>query len=313
MATEQSIPQLSNPVTVVGLGPMGLALAETLLRHGHPLTVWNRTPDKADGLVAKGAHRAATVADAVSASPLTIMCLKDYDTMYEIFPPALDAPPGEATAGESPAGRTLVNLNSGTPNEARTAVSWAQAHGLQYLDGAIMVPPPLVGQPGSVFLYSGSRDVFDEHRATLASLGDPRHLGPDPGLAVLYNTALLEMMYATMNGWLHATALVGSANVSAVTFAELAAGWFMPTVLDPASFLAQAPDLDNAHYPGDLGTMRMNLNALDHIARTSQEQGVHSDQPRQLKELVEQAVAEGHGSSNYLALFEMFKKATPGR
>ncbi|MET9555351.1 NAD(P)-binding domain-containing protein [Streptomyces sp. NPDC006645] len=300
MTTQQSIPQLSNPVTVVGLGPMGLALAETLLDRGHPLTVWNRTPEKADSLVANGARRAATVAEAVSASPLTVMCLKDYDTMYEVLDPA----------GDALAGRTLVNLNSGTPNEARAAVSWADERRLGYLDGAIMVPPPLVGHPESVFLYSGSPDVFAEHRATLASLGDPRHLGSDPGLAVLYNTALLEMMYTTMNGWLHATALVGSADVSAVTFTELAAGWFMPTVLSPASFLAQAPDLDKAHYPGDLGTMEMNLNALDHIARTSQEQGVNSEQPRQLKEIVEQAVAEGHGSHNYFALFEIFKKSS---
>ncbi|MGH4033058.1 NAD(P)-dependent oxidoreductase [Actinomycetota bacterium Odt1-20B] len=303
MTTQTSNSHLSTPVTVVGLGPMGMALSETLLDKGHPLTVWNRTPGKADGLVAKGAHRAATLAEAVSASPVTLMCLKDYDAMYRAF----------GAAGDALAHRTLVNLNSGTPKEAHAAVSWAEARGLAYLDGAIMVPPPLVGHPESVFLYSGSREVFDKHREALASLGDPRFLGADPGLAVLYNTALLEMMYATMNGWLHATALVGSANVSAVDFAEIALGWFMPTVVNPTALLTQAPDLDRAHYPGDLGTLDMNLNALEHIARTSQEQGVHPDQPRQMKELAEQARAAGHGDHNYLSVFEIFKKATQGR
>ncbi|MFF5253970.1 NAD(P)-dependent oxidoreductase [Streptomyces leeuwenhoekii] len=298
MTTQQSTLRHGNAVTVVGLGPMGEALAETLLAQGHPLTVWNRTPGKADGLVARGAHRAATVADAVSASPLTVMCLKDYDTLYGVFEPA----------GDALAGRTLVNLNSGTPKEARAAVLWAQERGAEYLDGAIMVPPPLVGHPDSVFLYSGSREVFDKHRAALAALGDPRYLGSDPGLAVLYNTALLDMMYATLNGWLHATALVGSANVSAVEFAELALGWFMPTVLDPGWLLARAPDLDRADYPGDLGTMDMNLNALDHIARTTLEQGIHPDHPRLMKEIAEQAIAVGHGGHSYLSLFEVFKK-----
>lgn len=298
MTNQRSAHLQHTPVTVVGLGPMGLALAGTLMDHGHPTTVWNRTPEKADGLLAKGAHRAETVAEAVSASPVTVMCLKDYEAMYGVFD----------SAGDALEGRVLVNLNSGTPKEARAAATWATERGAEYLDGAVMVPPPLVGHPDSVFLYSGPQSVFDEHRATLASMGDPRHLGSDPSLAVLYNTALLEMMYATMNGFLHATALVGSANVSAVAFADLALNWFMPSVVDSV-LTEQAPDLDKGHYPGDLGTMEMNLSALEHITRTSVEQGVHSDQPRLMKEIAERAIAEGYGGKNYLAVFEVFKKA----
>ncbi|MEV5684630.1 NAD(P)-binding domain-containing protein [Streptomyces sp. NPDC052164] len=299
MTNQQSASPQHAPVTVIGLGPMGLALAKTLLEHGHPTTVWNRTPEKANSLVTKGVHRAGTVAEAVSASPVTIMCLKDYETMYAVL----------GSAGSALKGRVMVNLNSGTPNEAHAAVSWATERGIGYLDGAIMVPPPLVGHPESVFLYSGSQDVFDEHRATLASMGDPRYLGSDPSLAVLYNAALLGMMYATMNGFLHATALVGSANVSAVTFADLALNWFMPSVVD-STLTEQAPDLDKSNYPGDVGTMEMNLNALEHITRTCVEQGVHSDQPRLMKTIAEQAISEGYSGKNYLAVFEVFKKAT---
>lgn len=57
-------------MTVIGLGAMGSALAETFLATGHRTTVWNRSADKADDLVAKGAVRAATVTDAAAASPL---------------------------------------------------------------------------------------------------------------------------------------------------------------------------------------------------------------------------------------------------
>ncbi|MFD4462623.1 hypothetical protein [Nocardia sp. NPDC058480] len=204
-------------------------------------------------------------------------------------------------------GHLLVNLNSGTPAQARAAADWADERDLDYLDGAVMVPPPLVGDPESVFVYSGSRDVFDRHRRTLALLGDPRYLGTDPGLAVLYNTALLGMMYATLNGFLHGAALVGSAGVPAVEFAELALGWFMPLMLAPASLAEQAPNLDKAAYPGDLGTMHMNLTALDHITRTSIEQRVNADQPQLMKEFAELALAQGYGSQNYFAMFEIFK------
>lgn len=302
MTDNRSAPAQHDPVTVIGLGPMGLALAETLLRNGHPTTVWNRTPERADTLVAKGARRAGTAAEAISASPVTVICLKDYATMYAV----LDS------AGDALKGRALVNLNSGTPNEARAASSWAAGRGIAYLDGAIMVPPPLVGHPGAVFLYSGARHVVDEHRTTLASMGDPRYLGPEPSLAVLYNTALLDLMYATMNGFLHATALVGSANVPAVEFADLALNWFMPTVVN-ATLTEQAPALDKGDYPGDAGTMEMNLHALDHIARTCEEQGIHADQPQLMKAIAEQAIAQGHGGKNYLAVHEVFKKPTQPR
>lgn len=285
----------TSSVTVVGLGPMGTALAETLLRQGHSLTVWNRTPEKADALVAQGAHRAADITEALSTSEVTVLCLKDYDTIYRIFDT------------DALHGSVLINLNSGTPAEARAAAKWATEAGADYLDGAIMVPPFLVGHPESVFLYSGSRDVFDKHQATLTTLGDPRYLGTDTGLAVLYNTALLDLMYATMNGFLHAAALASSADVSAETFAELALGWFLPFVVTP-SLVEQAPDLDKGNYPGTYGTMEMNLNALDHITRTSVEQGIHADLPRLMKAFGEQATTEGYGANNYLAVFEIFKK-----
>ncbi|MFD7663908.1 NAD(P)-dependent oxidoreductase [Streptomyces sp. NPDC059788] len=297
MTNQHAASPQHTPVTVIGLGPMGLALAGALVERGHATTVWNRTPEKADGLAAKGARRAGTVAEAVSASPVLVVCLKDYETMYAVL----------GSAGDALKGRALVNLNSGTPNEAHAAAGWATGRGATYLDGAIMVPPPLVGHPESVFLYSGSQQVFDEHRATLASMGGPRYLGADPGLAVLYNAALLDMMYATMNGFLHAAALVGSADVPAVTFADLALDWFLPSVVGP-TLVEQAPELDQGNYPGDMGTMEMNLHALEHITRTCAERGIHSGQPRLMKAIAERAVAQGHGDKNYLAVFEVFKE-----
>ncbi|MDV5142759.1 NAD(P)-binding domain-containing protein [Streptomyces sp. SBC-4] len=60
-------PAVPVPVTVIGLGEMGFTLASAFLAGGHPTTVWNRTPERADALVAKGARRAATVREAVAA------------------------------------------------------------------------------------------------------------------------------------------------------------------------------------------------------------------------------------------------------
>ncbi|GAA0446872.1 NAD(P)-binding domain-containing protein [Streptomyces sp. NPDC046215] len=285
------------PVTVIGLGPMGLALAGAFLDHGHTTTVWNRSPRKADDLVAKGAHRAETVTDAVTASSVLVVCVKDYEAMYGIL----------GQAGDALAGRTLINLGSGTPEEAREAVAWAAERGIHYLDGAIMVPPFAVGNPEAVFLYSGSKTVFDAQQATLSSVGGTTFLGDDPILAVLYNTALLGLMYSTLNGYLHAAALVGTAGVEVAKFAEIANGWFLPSVVN-AYLGANAAEIDKGEYSGAQGSMEMNLTALEHIVRSSEEQGADAELPRQMKALAERAISAGYGPNSYMAVIELFKK-----
>ncbi|WP_199931811.1 NAD(P)-binding domain-containing protein, partial [Streptomyces sp. NRRL S-1896] len=95
------------------------SLARAFVAAGHPTTVWNRTPGRARDLVARGARLAGSVADAVASGPLTLVCLKDYPTLYEVL----------GRDDGASAGRTLVNLNSGTPKEAHAAASWAAERG----------------------------------------------------------------------------------------------------------------------------------------------------------------------------------------
>lgn len=289
------------PVTVVGLGPMGTALAEAFLAGAHPTTIWNRTAAKADPLVAKGARRADTIVDAVSASSLVIVCLADYEAMHQVLDPALDAL----------SGRVVVNLCSGTPEQAREAAVRAAAHDIRYLDGAIMVPIPSVGQPESVLLFSGPRETFDATEPALTVMGGAAtHLGADPGLAVLYNTALLGMMFAAVNGFLHAAALVGTAGVTTTEFGTIALDWFLDSVVGEI-LRRQAPVIDAGRFGGELGTMEMNLTAIDHVLRTSEAAGIGVDVPRFLKAITERAIAAGHGGESYMSMIEFHREPTP--
>ena len=52
-------------VTVLGLGMMGTTLAQLLLRAGHRVHVWNRTPAKAAALASVGALAAPAAADEI--------------------------------------------------------------------------------------------------------------------------------------------------------------------------------------------------------------------------------------------------------
>ena len=65
-------------ITVLGLGPMGSALARALLQANHQVTVWNRTAARMAPLAAIGANCATNVATAVQASPLVVICVGNY-------------------------------------------------------------------------------------------------------------------------------------------------------------------------------------------------------------------------------------------
>ncbi|MCI3928939.1 NAD(P)-dependent oxidoreductase [Streptomyces sp. AN091965] len=285
------------PVTVIGLGNMGAALAAALLERGHETTVWNRTPAKAEALAARGARVAATPTEAVAASGLVIACVLDYDALHAVVDPAA------ATL----AGRTLVNLTTGSPEQAREFAAWAAERGVDYLDGAVMTTPPGVGSPEMMFLYSGPRTAFDAHRPALEALGDPLFLGEDAGFAPLYDVALLGLMWAAFGGWLHGTAVVGADGAKATEFAPLALRWLGGAV---GGFITRyAAQVEEGSYPGDDATVDVQIAAIDHLVHAAADRGVDTALPELLKAFMERTRAAGHGGDSFASVIEVLRTA----
>ncbi|MCQ4206471.1 NAD(P)-dependent oxidoreductase [Streptomyces longispororuber] len=291
----ESVETVAAPVTVVGLGLMGQALARAFLKAGHPTTVWNRTAVKADPLVAVGARRAPTVGDALASGTLTIICLADYPAMYEL----LDADNVEL------AGTTLVNLTSGDATQARAAARWAERRGARYLDGAIMAIPSGIGTADAVILHSGQRADFVVHEATLAALGTVTHLGEDHGLAALYDVAGLAMMWSVLNAWLQGTALLRTVGVDAATYApfarQLAAG--------VAEWLpGYAEQIDRGSFPAEVAALETDARAMAHLIEESEAAGINTELPKLIKKMADRSIAAGHGGEQYPVLIEEFAK-----
>lgn len=289
------------PVTVIGLGLMGRALAGAFLTDGHPTTVWNRSAEKAEQLVAQGATLAESAGDAVAASPLVVVCVSDYEAVHELLDPL----------GDVLAGRVLVNLASGTSKQARETAEWAAQRGNTYLDGAIMTIPPDVGTADAVILYSGPQSAFDMHESALRSLGaGTTYLGVDHGLSSLYDMALLGIMWSLLNGFLHGAALLGKAGVDAATFAPVANKGIV-TVTEWVS--SYADQIDGGKYPALDSTIDTHLAAMEHLIQESESLGINVELPKFVKTLTDRAVAEGRGGDSYAAMIEQFRKPPAAR
>ena len=64
-------------IAFLGLGRMGTLMARRVLAAGHDLTVWNRTAERAQPLVAAGARAAPTPAEAAREAEIVITMLAD--------------------------------------------------------------------------------------------------------------------------------------------------------------------------------------------------------------------------------------------
>ncbi|MDP9869646.1 MULTISPECIES: NAD(P)-dependent oxidoreductase [Streptosporangium] len=280
------------PVTVVGLGLMGQALAAAFLAAGHPTTVWNRTAGKADDLVARGAVRAATVAEAVAASPLTVVCVVTYEAVDDV----LDA------AGGGLAGRVLVNLTNGTPGQARRTGARVAGLGADYVDGGIMAVPQMIAGPGALILYSGARAAFETHRQALEVLGEARYLDGDPGTAPLYDLALLTAMYGMFGGFYQSLAMVRAAGIKAEEFTPMVTAWLAAMA---ASMPAAAAEVDAGEYATKVSNLAMNQAAFPNFIDANRALGLSPDLLLPIKALIDRAVAEGHGGDGLARLVEL--------
>ncbi|GGN85202.1 NAD(P)-binding domain-containing protein [Nocardia rhizosphaerihabitans] len=95
--------------------------------------MWNRSQDKAQPLIDKGARAAATPEAAVGAAEVVIVNVKGGAVATELL----------GAAASSLRGRTVVDLTDGSSEQSRTTGQLATEHGADYLHGQIMtIAPP---------------------------------------------------------------------------------------------------------------------------------------------------------------------------
>ena len=180
-------------VAVIGSGVMGSAFVRVLLRAKYSVTVWNRTQSKAELLVQEGATLAPDLAYAVASSPLILIILDSYQTSRDLF--------SKADVKSHLPGRVVVQLGTGTPQEAREAERWAKGSGASYLDAACWAYADQIGQSDSVILISGSEMSFQNHESILRCLaGGLTYVGDKIGTASAIDCAQLSFTFGAFLG-----------------------------------------------------------------------------------------------------------------
>lgn len=179
--------------TVLGAGLMGSAIARGLLGAGHEVGVWNRTPARAESLRDEGAEMALSIEEALSRDATLVVVLLDHDAATQVLTPWLPLV----------AERDVINLMTGTPDDAAAMSTALGDFGCRYLDGAIEAYPADIGTQEALITFSGDAEVWKSHSSAMRALaGKSEFVSTDPGAANVLDAAMAGAFLATALGGL---------------------------------------------------------------------------------------------------------------
>ena len=268
-------------ISVIGLGAMGSALARAQLNAGRSVTVWNRSPEKAAPLVADGAVSAATVSEAIAASPVTIVCVKSHPQTIELMRNAANALPG----------KTVIELSTGGAAEAEELAQVLESADANWMVGIINAYPHMIGDENTVLTVVGTEEQWAEHGPIIKTLGGASvHVGDKAGMLAALFAGLFTVRQGFMWGMIYGALACKKADISLQTFADLvpiSMGMMKPYY---DYFAATAP---TASYDDPPATMRTYTAALEDVLASFEALGAPDDLPRLFVEVARKGMSAG--------------------
>jgi 3-hydroxyisobutyrate dehydrogenase-like beta-hydroxyacid dehydrogenase len=151
-------------IGVIGLGLMGRPISRRLLEAGHPLTVWNRTVDKAKDLRAAGTAWAPSPRAVAETSDIVITMVTDSAASQEVICGA-----GGVLEGAR-AGLILIDMSSIAPEMSRSIAGRARARGIPMLDAPVTGAPRVAAEGKLGIMVGGPRETFEACRPVFEKL-----------------------------------------------------------------------------------------------------------------------------------------------
>jgi 3-hydroxyisobutyrate dehydrogenase-like beta-hydroxyacid dehydrogenase len=207
----------------IGLGRMGSAMATNLIKAGHEVTVFNRSPEKRQPLVALGAHDAARVADACRGEVVITMLADDNAVSNVVL-------------GK---GGLLESLPRGAIHISMSSISVALSKQLTHAHGAAgirFVAAPVFGRPeaaaaAKLFIVTGGDPAtIKECQPLFAAIGQKTtSISEEPHAANLVKLSGNFLMASTIEALGEALALIGKAGIDRGAYVEFLTSTIFPT------------------------------------------------------------------------------------
>lgn len=223
----------------LGLGQMGAGIAANLLKAGHELHVWNRSPEKAGPLVAKGAVLARSPREAAEGADAIFSMIAD------------DAALATVMEGEDgllaglPAGALHISHSTISVAAADRAASLHAKHGQRFVSAPVF-GRPAVAEAGQLWIVAaGTSDAIDAAQPLFDVIGRTVfRVGDTPSAANLVKLAGNFMIMSTVEAYGEAMALAERGGVPRDRMLEVLSG----TIFDGAIHKIYGPMIAEQRY-----------------------------------------------------------------
>lgn len=169
---------MSDTIAFLGTGLLGSGLIEAAAARGDRITVWNRTPDKAQALTRFGVSVAVTPADAVRGASRVHLVLKDDAVVEEVIAALRD--------GLSPSA-IIVDHTTTQPALTAARAERLNADGVRYLHCPVFIGPAAARKGEGAIMAAGPQELFESVRPALERMATKvKYFGERPDAAAAY-------------------------------------------------------------------------------------------------------------------------------
>jgi 3-hydroxyisobutyrate dehydrogenase-like beta-hydroxyacid dehydrogenase len=291
---------MQQKVGFMGLGIMGTPMAANLLKAGYPVTVYNRSPEKAQTLVREGAGQAASPQALAEAADIIIVMVTGPEALNEL----VWGPQGAGPALNS--SKVFINMSSVAPSYSRELAAQLAPTGVTCIDAPVSGTKKPAEEGTLLILAGGPEDKVKALEPLLLAMGKKviycGAVGQGSMMKMFINLLLGLMMegFAEVLNFGRLGGLSEEAMLDTVFSGPLNCGLFQ----------MKAPNLQNHTYPTAFPLKHMTKD-VKFVADTAYDLGAAVPVAQTLLTVYRTGVARGWGDEDISAIARVLEHMSP--
>jgi 3-hydroxyisobutyrate dehydrogenase-like beta-hydroxyacid dehydrogenase len=287
-----------NPtVGFIGLGVIGMPMAARLVEQGLPLVVWNRTAEKTDTLVRRGATPAATPAELARRAEIVVTMVTDGPALEGI---TLGA---EGLAVALAPGNVHCDMSTIDPDTSRRLATHYAARGVHFLHAPVL-GSKRAAETGALMIFAGGpRAGFEKCAPVFAALGQKSWHWDEAPTATCVKLACNLLLAGMMEVFAESLVFAAKAGVAPGTMLEIIGG----SALGSTMYKTKGEAIAQRNFTPNFYLRNM-LKDLNLVLETSKQLGVELPGTRAVRTAYAAAAEQGLAEQDYSAVFRWLEQ-----